>query len=154
MIKFLTLLLFTSSSAWATSLPNKALLSLKKWNQDFKMYSTDDYNQKVLDLFKNDEQPMIFSADLNSDQQTDYVVLGKDKKKSYVIALMGEKKKWKTIEVSSWVEDDKKISVYITPASEGIADQIKPQKAIQIERYLVQPEVYQIKNNKAVKLSI
>ena len=163
------LTILISSNGFALSLPIQASETLKKWNPEFQAYDIADYSKTIIDLFTKNQDPMIFSADLNSDKLSDFVILGKDKNKSYVVALMASKKKWIPVEVSSWTEvgelkteilntktqlKEKSITVYISVAEDGLAETIKPRKAIQVERYLAQPELFEIKNNKAVKLTL
>ena len=169
MIKYIILTILIGSNGFALDLPKQASETLAKWNPEFQAYDIADYSKTIIDLFTQNKQPMIFSADLNSDKLNDFVILGKDKKKSYVVALMAGKKKWIPVEVSAWTEEDAlksevlnpktnlkemSITVYISVAEDGLAETIKPRKAIQVERYLAQPELFEIKNNAAVKLTL
>ncbi len=175
MFKFIFISLLIGSTSYGknspatVTLPPEAHQTLTKWNSKFKAFNDKDYSQAILDLFEKNEHPSILSADLNNDKIDDFVVLGQDNKKQFVIALINEKNKWIAVEVTSWSEKNiskteitnpttnkKEITVpiYISIAKDGLAEKIKPNKAIQVERYLAQPELFEIKNNKAIELTL
>ncbi len=157
-------------------LPEKSFSILKKWNKNFTIFNQSDYSPSIQDLF-NDEKdkksyPMAFIADVNGDGQEDIVLFGEDKKKQYVIALVQDKNEWKVVvvkemeeknikktEIPSLAEGKKKtkqevgVPYYITRAEGDIGEALQKNShstAIQVEYYLGQAEVYQIKDNKAV----
>lgn len=153
MFKYFIFSFLITPISYGVTLPTEAALSLKTWNAQFKIFNETDYSPAINKLFEKDEAPMMFKADLNNDKLDDFVVIGQDNKKQYVVALIKEKKSWIPIEVSSQ-EKEKVISTYISVAEEGLAEKIKPKRAIQVERYLGQPEIFEIKDHKAVKLTL
>jgi len=167
--------LVVKNSVLEIMLPEKSLAALKKWNKNFTVFNQADYSPTIQELFISEQNkksyPMAFIADVNGDSKEDVVLFGEDAKKQYVIALTQEKSGWNVIvvkeleeknlkktEIPSLAEEPKKtktekgIPYYILTAQGEIGEKLAKSNnatAIQVEYYLGQTEVYQIKNNKA-----
>lgn len=155
-------------------LPTVAHKVLNQWNPEFTVFSLSDYSKSVLELMKDigeNQLPMAYIADLDGNDKKDIVLFGADLKKQYVVALLQRDKKWTLIRVAQMDIPEIKSSVipsftsgttavketgvpiYILPPEGEHADKLKAKKkvGIQVESYLGAGDVYEIKNNKAVK---
>lgn len=159
-------------------LPTIAHKVLTQWNPEFTPFSRSDYSKSILELFKdiNENQlPMAFIDDLDGNDKKDIVLFGADLKKQYVVALLHREKKWTLIKVaeinisnikSSVVPNtigsgtaqtaETGVPIYILQAEGEQASKLKEKKkiGIQVESYMGAGDVYEIKNNKAVKFTL
>ncbi len=163
-------------------LPETAFKALTQWNPEFVIFSKNDYSKSVLELFKDlgkDMVPMAFIDDLDGNDKKDIVLFGTDLKNQYVVALLQRDKKWTLVKVAQWSIKDIKSSVipateissaataattpketgvpiYVLPAQGEQATKLKEKKkvGIQVETYMGNGDVYEIKNNKPVKFTL
>lgn len=162
----------------SVELPKKAYETLMKWNPEFVVFSKTDYSASILELFKTmgpNQLPMAFIDDIDGNNKKDIVLLGSDIHNQYVIALLQENKTWKLVKVTEWsmrnIKDsvittfsasgtnntkETGIPIYILPAlgEHAVKLKEKKKKGIQVENYLGPADVYEIKNNKAVKFTL
>lgn len=129
-----------------------------------------------------DQVPMAFIDDLDGNDKKDIVLFGTDLKNQYVVALLQRDKKWTLVKVAQWSIKDIKESVipastvasaaavasdkvqtketgvpiYVLPAQGEQATKLKEKKkvGIQVETYMGNGDVYEIKNNKPVKFTL
>lgn len=150
-------------------IPRAAREALNAWNPEFNVFGRDDYSPSVLKMFKDRAEnrvPMAFISDLEKDGQNDIVLIGQDTKTQYVVALLQRKGQWKAVQVTSWSEPNVKkskiptadgetsevgVPFYILEAHGDNAKKLKNKTGIQIESYLGPAEIFEIKNNKALK---
>lgn len=158
-------------------LPPVALQVLEKWNPDFKAFNQDQYSPAVLALFKelgDDQVPIAFIDDFDGNDKKDIVILGSDSKNQYAIAILQLHKKWTLIKIAQWsIDNFEKTAVPSEKISSGTTQTVevgiplyvlkaigkhgeilkkKNKAGIQIESYMGPGDVYEIINNKAVKL--
>lgn len=162
-------------------LPEVAFKTLTQWNPEFVPFNLSDYGQSIIQMFKEinaDLSPMAFIDDLDGNGKKDIVLLGADLKKQYVVALLQRDKKWTLIKVAEWsLTDIKNITIpvfttsetakasgtakntelsfpiYVLPAQGEHGEKLKAKKkvGIQVETYMADGDVYEIKDTKAVK---
>lgn len=164
-------------------LPETAFKALTQWNPEFVVFSKADYSKSVLEMFNDlgkDQVPMAFIDDLDGNDKKDIVLFGTDLKNQYVVALLQRDKKWTLVKVAQWSIKDIKASVipstvtsatptsdkaqaketgvpiYVLPAQGEQATKLKEKKkvGIQVETYMGNGDVYEIKNNKPVKFTL
>lgn len=160
-------------------LPDTAFRVLNRWNPEFTVFNKTDYSKSILDMFKADDPnqlPMAFIEDLDGNEKKDIVLFGADLKNQYVIALLQRDKKWTLVKVAQMSLKDIKntvipgsvssgavqttketgIPTYISPALGEQAIKLKEKKkvGIQVETYLGNGDVYEIKDTKAVKFTL
>ncbi|WP_409479444.1 hypothetical protein [Pseudobdellovibrio sp. HCB154] len=164
-------------------LPETAFKALTQWNPEFVVFNKKDYSKSILELFNDlgkDQMPMAFIDDLDGNEKKDIVLFGSDLKNQYVIALLQRDKKWTLVKVAEWSIKDIKNSVipsstvasataadksqtketgvpiYVLPAQGEQATKLKEKKkvGIQVETYMGNGDVYEIKNNKPVKFTL
>lgn len=170
-----TLAIKTDADEIEISLPVEAKNALNKWNPEFSVFSKKDYSESILDLFDDMETkkvPMAFIADLENNGKEDLVLLGQDSKRQYAVALLQQKdKKWTAVEIQHWsIENVKKSEIpnadpekktkevgvpfYILEAQGDLAKKLKKKVGIQVETYLGNADVYEIKKDKPVKVTL
>lgn len=163
-------------------LPETAFKVLTQWNPEFVVFSKTDYSKSVLEMFKDlgrDQVPMAFIDDLDGNDKKDIVLFGTDLKSQYVVALLQRDKKWTLVKVAQWSIKDIKgsvipasevasgataatltketgVPIYVLPAQGEQATKLKEKKkvGIQVETYMGNGDVYEIKNNKPVKFTL
>lgn len=164
-------------------LPETAFKILTQWNPEFVVFSKTDYSKSVLEMFKDlgsDQVPMAFIDDLDGNDKKDIVLFGTDLKSQYVVALLQRDKKWTLVKVAQWSIKDIKgsvipatevasgataattqtketgVPIYVLPAQGEQATKLKEKKkvGIQVETYMGNGDVYEIKNNKPVKFTL
>lgn len=126
--------------------------------------------------------PMAFIEDLDGNEKKDIVLLGSDLNNQYVVALLQRDKKWTLVKIAQWSLQNIKntvippttvasatattsataqvketgVPLYVLPAIGEHADKLKEKKkiGIQVETYLGDGDVYEIKGTKAVKFTL
>jgi hypothetical protein len=119
---------------------------LKKWDENFKVFSIKDYPATVVDLFKDapKELPMAVLADFNGDQKQDIALMGHNNTKERIVILMAQKKSYVAIEVSS--------RNYVSPEKSFIeTEEQGRQPGLSLYLSLLESKELQYKKNKTYK---
>ncbi len=170
MFKLLSLLVLVSCAtagavedANLKSLPLAARQSLTQWNFKFKTFAESDFTPEVQKLFEGsaaNEKPMMLTLDLNNDKTDDYVLMGDSDKQQFVVALVSDKKNFKTVVVDtlSDVNLKKNLILYLAipgqdePATIALKKKAKSE-IFDVESYMGPSMIFAIKDYKAMKLN-
>ena len=81
---------------------------MKKNHPDFKLLSFNDFSKEVRNHFKKLKRqlPMADLGDFNGDSKKDAVVLGKEKNKFVLLAIMSSKKSFQSQKIKDWTSKD------------------------------------------------